>query len=180
MKRRYANAVGGEYAQARVDTEYFNGYVCDVKINNVERPLIVNNGKNDVCIKDNGYEWIEIYPDNANYAITIMIDQHKNIIEWYFDIAKEIGVENGIPYEEDLFLDMIITPGCEYLVLDEDELDLALSNQVITQSDFDLAYKTLALLKQKYVGNFKELKELTIEFYKMFNDEYLNIDLSFI
>ena len=69
MRKRYANAVGGEYLQKRFNINNFSGYVCDVKISGVERPLIVNNGKTDVCIKDNGYEWIEVYPDNANYTM---------------------------------------------------------------------------------------------------------------
>lgn len=32
MNRRYANQVGREYTQKRIDEEYFKGYVCNVKI----------------------------------------------------------------------------------------------------------------------------------------------------
>ena len=50
MKRRYANKVKGEYIQKRIDEEFFKGYVAFVKIKDVQNPLIVNDGKKDVCI----------------------------------------------------------------------------------------------------------------------------------
>ena len=36
MKRRYANQVEGDYYQDRLETEYFSGFVCYIKINNNE------------------------------------------------------------------------------------------------------------------------------------------------
>ena len=125
------------------------------------KPLIVNDSIKDICIKDTNYEWIEVYPDNGKYAITIMFDDKGNLIEWYFDIAKNTGLENGIPYEDDLYLDMIITPSGKMIVIDEDELISAYNNSIITKDDFDGAYKTLEELKNKYVENFDELLNLT-------------------
>ena len=171
MKRRFANAVSGEYFQKRVENDKFKGYVCKVKLNNINKPLIVYNGKNNVCIKDNDYVWYEAYPDNANYAITIMFDQNNNLIEWYFDVAKNIGLENGIPYEDDLFLDMIITPNGEKIIIDEDELIDALNKKVIEQNDVDLAYKTIKELEIKYVNDLEYLKQLTNYFCEIFCKE---------
>ena len=90
-----------------------------------------------------------------------MYDDKNNLIEWYFDIAKEIGFENGIPYEDDLYLDTIILPNGQKLVLDEEELLGALNKGEIQQSDVDLAYSTLKMLEEKYVNNFKDLVNLT-------------------
>ena len=64
MKRRFANQVEGRYFQDRLETDYFSGYVCYIKIKNVEKPLIVNNGVERICIKDNNYEWFELYADD--------------------------------------------------------------------------------------------------------------------
>ena len=161
MKRRYANKVKGEYIQKRIDEEFFKGYVAFVKIKDVQNPLIVNDGEKDVCIKDNDYEWFEVYPDNEHYAITIMFDDNNNLIEWYFDISKEVGIEDGIPYEDDLYLDMVLAPDGRVFILDEDELQDALNKKEILQSDVDLAYNTLNVLKNRYVNNLDELKELT-------------------
>ena len=139
----------------------FKGYVCDLKLNNIDKPLIVFDGKNNICIRDNGYEWIEVYPDKGNYAITIIFDQNKNIIEWYFDIAKKIGIENDIPYEDDLYLDLIITSTGEKRIIDEDELKEALENNDITKDEFELAYCILKELDEKYYQHFDYLIDFT-------------------
>ena len=161
MKRRYAYSLEDNYKQIRIDEDFFKGYACFLKLQNIDNPLVVFNGKEKICIRDNNYEWIEVYPDNGRYAITIMYDDKSNLIEWYFDISKEVGIENNIPYEDDLYLDMIITPTGEELVVDEDELLAARDNNVITQKDVDDAYQTLKQLEEKYVNNFSELIKLT-------------------
>ncbi len=161
MKRRYAYKETDNYEKIRIEEDIFKGYACLLRIDNMEKPLIVNNGKEDICIMDNGYKLIEIYPDDGKYALTIMFDEKDNIIEWYFDISKNIGVENGIPYEDDLYLDMVITPLGEELILDEDELLEARDNGVITQSDVEEAYQTLNQLEEKYAKNFDKLIVLT-------------------
>lgn len=171
MKRRYANLVEGDYKQKRIDEDYFNGFVCNIKINGVKKPLIVNNGVSEICIKDNGYEWFEIYPDNENYAITIMFDNKLNLIEWYFDIAKEVGVDNGVPYEDDLYLDMIITPDGKKIVLDELELIDAYNRGEIKQADVDLAYRTLEKLDNMYLNNFDNLINLSNKICELFESE---------
>lgn len=169
MKRRFAYNLNDNYKQIRVDEDFFKGYACFLKLQNIEKPLIVNNGKESICIRDNDYEWIEVYPDNGKYAITIMFDDNNNLIEWYFDISKEIGIENGIPYEDDLYLDMIITPNGEKIVIDENELLEARDNGDITQDDVDSAYQTLRELEVKYVSNIQELLKLTNYLNEQFN-----------
>lgn len=171
MKRRFANKIDGVYVQKRIDNEYFTGYACLVKIKNVSKPLIVNNGVEEICIKNENYEWIEVYPDNSNYALTIMFDDKQNLIEWYFDVSKNVGVENGVPYEDDLYLDLVITPQGNKLVLDEDELKEALSRCEITEEDVTLAYNTLEELDKKYVQNMSELKSLTQFLYNVLKKE---------
>ena len=163
MKRRFANQVEGDYTQDRIESDFFTGYICYIKIKNIEKPLIVKNEIETICIKDNNYEWFELYPDNGKYALTIMFDDNNNLIEWYFDISKNVGVENGIPYEDDLYLDMIITPDGKQIVIDEDELLNAEKNGDITSEDVNDAYKTLNYLKVKFVDNFEYLKEFTEE-----------------
>lgn len=132
-----------------------------LKFKNIEKPLIVNNSRDNICIRDNNYEWIEVYPENGKYAITIIFDDNNNLIEWYFDISKNIGIENGIPFEDDLYLDMIITPDGEEIVIDENELLEAKDSGDITQKDVDSAYQTLRELEEKYVNNIQELIKLT-------------------
>ena len=169
MRRRFANNVNDgqyEYRQERIEKEYISGYVCYIKMKDVKNPLIVQDGELDVCLLDEDYVWIEVYPDYENYAITIIYDDKGNLIEWYFDIAKEVGVENGIPYEDDLYLDLLIKPNGVSIILDEDELKDAFNNGIITKKDIDLAYITLNKLKSKYANNINHLVELTREICK--------------
>lgn len=161
MKRRFANRVSGDYSQKRLNTEYFNGYITHIKMNNIDNPIVVNNGIYDLCIIDNNYEWYGVYPDNGKYAITIMFDDKGNIIQWYFDIAKEIGLENGIPYEDDLYLDMIITKEHQKIVADEQELLEAKLNGKITQNDVEDAYNTLHEIEEKYFNRLEDFIEFT-------------------
>ena len=161
MKRRYAYKEDDNYKILKIDESFFDGYSVLLKLSNVDKPLIVNNGDTSICIKDNDYTWIEVYPNNGNYAITIMYDDKGNLIEWYFDISKSVGIEDGIPYEDDLYLDLIITPDGEEIVIDEDELLEAKEEGKISQEDVDLAYSTLKLLEEKYVNNIDELNKIT-------------------
>lgn len=167
MKRRFANR-NGEYKQKRIDEDYFKGYLCYLKMNNVKDPMKVVVGKDEYYISKDDYKWYLVYPDNSNYAITIMYDENNNLIQWYFDVSKEVGIENNIPYEDDLYLDLVIRPNGESYVLDEDELKEALDKKDITSSDYEFAYETLEKLQKEYVSNFDYLVALTERFKKEF------------
>ena len=161
MKRKYANRIPGEYTQEYINNDYFTGYACYTKLKDIDKPLVVNNGLYDLCIMDNDFLWIMLFPDNDNYVLTIMYDNNYNLIQWYFDVSYNISFDNGIPYEDDLYLDMIITKEEQELILDEDELMNAFSNGEITKEDVDNAYKVLRYLENKYFNNIEELKEFT-------------------
>lgn len=160
LKRRFANSIEGDFHLKKIDEKFFKGYVCCNRLKCNER-VMVYDGTKTVCIRDDGYVWILVYPDGANYAITIIFDDKMRLVQWYFDIAKQVGTENGVPYEDDLFLDLVITAEGQSLVLDEDELLEAGESGVITSSDIELAYSTLELLKQRYGANVQGLRVFT-------------------
>ena len=87
-------------------------------------------------------------------------------IEWYFDIARSIGKENNIPYEDDLYLDVLVKSNGEIVLLDEDELKEAYERLEITKEEYDEAYKTANDLINKVKGNKEKLRQFT--------DKYLN------
>lgn len=169
MKRKYANRMSGIYSQEHIESDYFSGYICKIKLKDIEDPLIVNNGLYDLCIVNNDYTWIELFPDNYNYVLTIMFDNNNNLIQWYFDISYKVSLENNIPYEDDLYLDMIITKEEKELIVDEDELLKALDKEEITKKDVDNAYQILHYLENKYVSNIDKLKLFTEELLKKYN-----------
>jgi len=164
MKKRFANTVNNGnnvYQHKRIDNPFFSGYVALVKIINVTNPWIVSDNEETRCILDENYHWLEIYPDNKNYAITAMLNTENEVVEWYFDMTKFNGVENGIPYIMDLYLDIVFKSNGKWITLDEDELEDALRLGDITKEDYDLAYRTYNEILELYGKDFNSLKKLT-------------------
>ena len=81
-------------------------------------------------------------------------------------MIKTNGVENGVPYIYDLYFDLVIKSNGKEVVLDEDELKEALNNRDISKDDFNMAYKTMKKIQDKYRNNLGELIELTNKLYK--------------
>lgn len=172
MKKKIANVLkngNNDFSNKRIDEDYFNGFVSLLKLKDIEKPWIINDFGKEECIFNNNFEWLEIYPDNEKYAITAMFDDKSNLIEWYFDMIKDSGVENGVPYIYDLYLDYVIKADGREVVLDEDELQAALDNMEIAKEDYNMAYKTMELVKSKYKANLNDLKDLTSKLYQKFN-----------
>ena len=154
-----------EYKNIRVDIEKFNGNISLLTIKKVKQEWYVDSENR--CILANNYKWLEIYPDNQNYCITAIYNDKGNIVEWYFDIADSIGETNGIPYEDDLYLDVVIVPDGRINILDEDELKDALDRREISQKQYDMAHKTADNIIETYGKNIDNLKKFTDEYLKI-------------
>ena len=110
-----------------------------------------------------------MFPYNKNYAITAIFNENEKVIEWYIDIIKDSGLENNIPYIDDLYLDIVITHKNEIYVLDEDELKQALEEGDINEDEYNLAIKT----GNQIIENLKNSEN--VEQLKKFTDKYYNI-----
>ena len=120
---------------------------------------------------DDNFKWLKLYPENnKNIAVSVAIDDKNTIVEWYFDIAKSSGLaKNGIPYIDDLYLDVILYPSGELKLIDQEDLREALLNNKINNSDFNLAYNVANDLMNNVKGKEQELSKFT---YKYFNYLY--------
>ena len=164
--REFDSVVKVKQSLKSVDDIDFKG---DIYLNHfieISKPFILDKG---LCIQDIEYKWLEFYDYSSKERLTAIYDDKNEIVEWYFDIAKEIGKENGIPYEDDMYLDVVLTPKGDLILLDEDELKEALDNKYITKEDFDQAYETANRIISNNKGKHKELKSFT--------DKYLNMML---
>ncbi|MGM9986428.1 MAG: DUF402 domain-containing protein [Bacillaceae bacterium] len=145
MKRKYGNrsdwkrVIKREYAQACLDTNEFKGYVTLIHIIEVTEALSVCYGKRKVCIVDDGYMWLQHFPLEKNYSVTTMFDANGEIVQWYIDICSKNGVENNIPWMDDLFLDIVVLATGEVIQKDADELEEALLTGRIDDSLYNLA-----------------------------------------
>jgi predicted RNA-binding protein associated with RNAse of E/G family len=69
-----------------------------------------------------------------------MFNEKQEIIQLYFDVCDGNMVSpSGIPYYDDLYLDVVLLSTGEVLLFDEDELEEALGNNDIAKEQYDLA-----------------------------------------
>lgn len=121
--------------------ERFDGYASAIFIEKVHEKLMCNLNKRQFCLVNDGYVWIQPLPIEKNWSVTTMFNESNNIIQWYFDITKQNSIDvNGQPFYDDLYLDVVVFPSGEIVLLDEDELKEALEKGAIARDDFELAY----------------------------------------
>jgi predicted RNA-binding protein associated with RNAse of E/G family len=161
VRRKYLGRVPKKYVKSsaarviRVDEEDMCGYASLTRIHEVHMPLIAtfsaDGGKTTetVTIYDKDYSELNYLPDGENWQLSVLYDENDITVEWYFDITRENALdEEGRPYCDDLYLDAALMPDGRVIILDEDELQAALDSGEITREDFDLAYATMARIRE--------------------------------
>ena len=172
LKKRYAgdekhieNIIKKEEKIDYFKDDNFSGDVYLINYIKVKQKRYVGN---DLCICDNNYKWLIFYNYNKRICLTTIYDNNNNIVEWYFDIARKIGKENGIPYEDDMYLDVVLNPNGKVILLDEDEFEDAYDRNEFTKQEYDDAYKVTDDLMKKLQNNQNEMKKFTDYYlYKM-------------
>ena len=171
LKRKYADASNHKsitkckYKNKEFNNEEFVGNISYLEIEEVKDEWYVDVEKR--CVLKKGLFWLEIYPKDENFCITAIFDENKKIVEWYIDISRKLGVENKVPYEDDLFLDVVIVHDGRKHLLDEDELKEAYENNIISKDEFDMAYEI--------ANKMLNIKEKDIERLREFSYKYLEI-----
>jgi len=150
MKRKLADRpnwsriLKKEYKQTYINDNSFHGYISSLTLQEVKDPLYVKYETEELCIVDDGYLWVMHFPDGMNYSTTTTIDRQGRIVQWYFDVVHSQGItEDGVPYIDDLYLDLVYLPDGRIFILDEDELAEALRNGLIKRYEYESAYQTL-------------------------------------
>lgn len=165
MKKKYADfpALDKDYKKF-----YENKYVDNVDFKGNISALTAIKYEDDK--KTDFLRWIQFYnDDNKNIAMTVGLNEENKILYWYFDIAKNtLFTDKGVPYIEDLYLDVIIDPNGKMVLVDEDELKDALDSNDINKEEFDFAYRVANDLISKVKGKEKELNEFTKKYINMF------------
>jgi predicted RNA-binding protein associated with RNAse of E/G family len=143
----WGRVLARRFAVRRIDAPEFHGYVTLLRIDEVTEPLYATFGGERVCIAGRGYDWLQHFPDGAHYALLAAFDEQGTLVQWYIDVVEGMGVdERGVPWYADLYLDIVIAAGGETLLLDVDELDEALRQGEVTQSQYDFAWREASIL----------------------------------
>ena len=147
LKRKFADRsdwkriLSRQYVQSHMQTTEFTGYITLLNIVKVKEPLWVRYGENRICIVDDGYQWVQHFPIGQNYSVTSMFDVNGEIVQWYIDICADMGIDQNVPWLDDLFLDIVVLPNGEIILLDEDELKGALENGNVNLTMYNLAWE---------------------------------------
>ncbi len=138
--------------------ENLNTYITLKEIKEVERPYSIYINGELVKKLDKNFTIMEYTPLDKLYNVRVHINDKQEILEYYFDIINENKIQDGIPFYNDLYLDVAYfqpaaTKGGTYIQLDDSkELEQALKDNIIDKEQYEMAYKVAADLM-------KELKE---------------------
>ncbi len=140
-------------------------------INEVTLPLKKTMFGNEIVLADKGYHWLQIAPADEPWWLTVMIDPNDNIVQYYYDITDRniLDGENSRFY--DLYLDVVVLPDGNTTILDTDELDVALKEGVITNTQHEAAIATANRLLQEVSPNLDELEEFIMTVYRQIREE---------
>ncbi len=170
-KRKFSKITEAKFVKRDISYQDIKGTIFYIKFDSNIRPSFVDDEIPKICIKDKDYIWFEFYPYEKSYLLTIMFDDKLNIIQWYFDVSKFVECNNCIPYQDDLYLDLVIKPTGKFKILDEDELYEALQKKEITINEFNYAHEILNQLMKKFAYNYNYLLNLTNYILKIFEEE---------
>lgn len=151
-----------------VNSELLNGYIGLIDIKEVSEAQIWKFNGEDIVVCDKGRKWLSILPQDDWYCITAMMDEDGKVLLWYIDMIAKQGVDvDGVPYFDDLYLDLVVYPDGTIIVDDMDELEDALSKKDITQEQFDLAIETSHRLQRGALSNISSFIEYTRKCYEL-------------
>lgn len=167
QKRKYCDhrgwqrIVSSSYEQLSVSDREFNGYLTLFVIDAVREPLCVPVCGQTVCIADSGFSWLQQIPLNTDHVVTTMFDANGQVVQWYIDIRSDMGLgEDHVPWFDDLYLDLVVSPNGKFELLDADELQDAFDNGVIDKVLYDRAWQEARHLQTLIEQN--QLKLLTL------------------
>lgn len=165
MKRKYLDMRGWRRVEKRrekimrMENAAFCGYAAAIWRDKVKGPFVKSIFGHQLALADAGYLWVQL-PDGKNWALTVMYNERREVIQFYFDITRQNTVPgDGRPCFDDLYLDVVFLPDGSSLLLDEDELDGALQQGEISKEQAAMARQQAQVILQK--GEMRELMELS-------------------
>lgn len=144
--------------------EGLKGYISLLLMERVSTPLIrwINGEK--TILADDGYSWLQYYLDGQDFSAVATFNAGNRLVQWYIDVISNNGVtEEGLPWYDDLYLDVVATPEGWVEIIDGEDLDLALMNGAIDQSLHDQAWNTARRLADNFRSSEFKLSERAIQ-----------------
>jgi predicted RNA-binding protein associated with RNAse of E/G family len=130
------------FTMTTLDESSFSGPISLLSIDEMLNPpawLDLPGGRSRFA--DTGWMLLQHFPLGERHVITTSFDADGQVAHWYIDVVKAHDRDAaGLPWYDDLYLDIVILPDGTRHLLDADELDEALAAGTITQDDWALAW----------------------------------------
>lgn len=159
MRKKFIDQV---YMREVTDKEWYlekdemlNGYIALKYIKQISKPLTAfSNGEKYIGL-NNGFSILEYVMFDRKYNCRVFFDDLNRPLCFYFDINNGSGIENGMPWYDDLYLDVTmecptITGTCYYIRLDDEvEFKVAKKEGKIDELTYDMGYDIAIELMQE-------------------------------
>ena len=151
MKRKYGDRPGWEriaermFTVARVEQPAFSGVVALYTMLRVREPLYKPVAGELTLIADDGFCWLQLYSDDVEsqtYTITVAFNPENIVVQWYIDVCAGHGVDHtGVPWHDDLYLDLVMNARGALSVIDAADLESALEAGAVSLPAYQLAWR---------------------------------------
>ncbi|MGN1019239.1 MAG: DUF402 domain-containing protein [Aristaeellaceae bacterium] len=153
-----------EFVCRRVSVPGFTGMAGLLRIRGVTRPQYWHVAGKSLVVADAGMAWLSLLPEEGRCCIGAMLDRRGKPVLWYIDMIDGQGVdEDGVPWFDDLYLDLVVKPDGFIHEDDRDELDEALRTGDITPAQHRMALDTADMLRRGLLRDLRGLTRLTRE-----------------
>ncbi len=150
MKRKYADrpnwgrVEAHSFIAARVETPAFCGVASLYTFHRVREPLYKPIVGMQTLLAEAGFRWLQLYSggeSSQRYAVTAMYDAQRRLVQWYIDVCSRHGVDHrGVPWHDDLYLDVIASGHGAVEILDAADLEAAVDDHEASLSAYHLAW----------------------------------------
>lgn len=146
-------------------------YGAFINIIEVKKPQVWFCFDKKITVADNGYKWLVVLPKKDNYAITMYMDRNDVPILWYIDLIDGIGVDaDGIPFYNDMFLDLIVSDDGQVVEDDRDEFEKAYFDGIINNKQYQKVISVSEQLKQRILENQRWISEYCRNIVEIYRD----------
>ena len=159
----WSRVIEREYTHAPFACGGLRGELGLLRFKGVTDPLKVMVGDKLTQVIGDGYYWLQIAPEGENWWLTAMFDPELRPLEYYIDVTLENVIDGADSHYRDLFLDVIVSPSGNACLADEDELDAALAEGVITKAQHLLSHTVADRLMAAFPSRINELERFCRE-----------------
>ena len=137
-----------DFTCRRVSVPGFTGRAGLLRIHAVTKSQYWHVAGKSLVIADAGMAWLSLLPEEGHYCIVAMLDRRGRLVLWYIDMIDGQGTDaDGVPWFDDLYLDLVVKPDGFIHEDDRDELDEALRAGDITPAQHRMAIDTADMLR---------------------------------